>query len=171
MIFFKFYNGKKFYYFNGVLKRFRERVDENMTDDELKYILKKINFPILGVTETKNGKRKLVGYYNVNLIEEWINSRKDELEEKLREKRRYDSGALERFFRDSPKKITHDYRSEEEIRRDCDERNKREMEKRRAEILRKLAEIEKKERRIPDEDMENVSDELLRQSDVGYGNE
>lgn len=168
MVFYRFYNGKRYYYFNGVLRRFRERVDKDITRDELVSVLKRIDFPIMDVVEARDGMRKVVGYYNVDLIEEWISSRKGSLLDKLREKREYDSGKCLRYFKQKPKLPAYSGRTGEEIEREHEERRKREMERRKAEMERRLREIEDEERRSPEEDMEKVSDELLRQDDVYY---
>ena len=130
MVFYKFHNGKRYYYFNGVLKRFRERVDKNITKDELISVLKRIDFPIMDVVEIKDGMKKVVGYYNVDLIEEWINSRKGSILDKLREKREYDSGKYLQYFKQKPKLPIYDNRTQEEIEKEYEEKRKMEMERR-----------------------------------------
>lgn len=167
MVFYKFHNGKRYYYFNGVLKRFRERVDSNITKDELISVLKRIDFPILGIVEVKDGMKKVVGYYSVDLIEEYINSKKSLLLDKLREKREYDSGKYAMMFR-KQKPPVYDNRTEEEIEAEYQEKRKKEMEKRKTEMLKRLEAEEEKERKSPEEDMDKVSDELLKKDDVYY---
>ena len=91
MIKYQYYKGKKYYYFNGVLSRFRESVDDKITKEELIYTLHMIKFPIISVPKKEGGKIKMIGYYNANLIELWIRSKKESLIEKIEEKRAYDS--------------------------------------------------------------------------------
>ena len=99
MVFYTFHNGKKYYRFNGVMKRFRERIDSNITDGELVSLLKRIDFPIVDFVEAKDGMKKVIGYYDVDLIEEWINTKPEKLREKLKEKREYDSGKYIQYFK------------------------------------------------------------------------
>ena len=167
MTFYKFYNGKRYYYFNGVLKRFRERVDKNITKDELISVLKRIDFPIMDIVEVKDGMKKVVGYYNVDLIENWLDSKKEVLVSKLREKREYDSGKYKDWFINRQKPV-YDNRTEEEIEADLEEKRKVAMEKRKAEMLKRIEAEEAEARKSPEEDMDKVSDELLRKDDVYY---
>lgn len=168
------YNGKPHYWRTGVAKRFRETIDPNFTDDEVTSVLGKMRFPIVSKVEDRGGKTKIYGLYDTNLIEDWIATRKGEIREKLKEKREYDARteAMKILGQGKMPKTVRDPRSAEETEAEWERKAQERRGKREEEMRRKMeAEMkaqEEKERENPEENMERVSDELLRNDDVYY---
>lgn len=168
------YNNKPHYYFNGVLKRFRESVDPNITKDELTSVLNKMGFPIVSKVEKDGDRMKVYGLYDSNMIESWINGRKSEIIGKLQERREYDAkvAAMKIQQMGKKQKTEFDNRSMDEIQAEWEkkdqERKKRYEEMMRRKLEAEMRERDEKERENPEENMEKVSDELLRNDDVYY---
>lgn len=171
MVYYRYIGGKPHYYFNGVLKRFRESVDRNTTKDELVSVLQKIRFPIEHTIETVNGRKKVTGFYNSTLVEDWIRNRKQELVAKLEERRSYDIGKISSSI-GKKRKPVYDDRDERQIREDDIEAVRKENEARKAAMRKRMedeiARMASEEDGIPGEDMDTVSDELLKKDDVSY---
>ena len=164
-------NGVRYYRFPEVISLFRERIDPNISKEEINYILDQLKFHRGRGWAYREGEKTPCSIYNPYKIKELLTSGKSLVLDKLSEKRSFEIllkvGAFNR------NKTVDMGKSDEELAEIAEKNRQRNHERYEAErkerekaMRRYLADMERKERRSPYEDMDYVSDELLRNDDV-----
>ena len=65
----------KYYYINGVISAFRKSLhDKTITQGDVIFVLKYMNFPFKSVEIIKNGKKTISGAYKKSIIDSYLNT-------------------------------------------------------------------------------------------------
>ena len=143
-------------YISGVTTYLRKYVKSDITEDEAGIIMRMIDFPIKSESYTKkDGSNGIRGRYHKGKLlsilgdKDRVSKMRDQIMMRREQKDKMESDKLKNDIR-------HDNRTQDEIEAE-------EIEKRK-EIMRKRIEDEDmKDRENPEENMEKVSNELLKQ--------
>jgi len=165
----------------GVVSRFNEVTGENAKRDEIADVVRMTDprFPIMEYNyRDAKGNRRKAFYYNKYMIDDLILLKKDKMVENLHKLRNSSANKTANWIKNVGKNRISplDWEDPEEVwsrenKRIKRENAEREKRRRESEILRRQEEMEaelRRERMNPEEDMDYVSDELLRNDDVYY---
>ena len=155
-------NGIKYYFFNNVVKLFREYIDGNVLNGEVSYALREMGFPFRSTTIEKDGKTRVVGLYKQSAIDELLHNenKRAELRMYINRRRALINDELAKKIKKPTKdNIEYMYKDEDEIYWDIVNQEREEAEKRKKSI--DIKNIEPEEYYPEETDMEYVSKLLL----------
>lgn len=144
-----YYNGIDYYFFSGVKSVFRKMLnDKDIDNKDVIFVLKEKKFPFRTISRVVDGKEKLIGIYDKNIINSYFNTK-----EKCNEIRKMISSTYEDEVKDLASSIytRKTNITPPEIRK---QENKEKI----------LSYLDK----IPEEDMDYVSKQLLIDDEVMY---
>lgn len=137
----------KYYYINGVISAFRKSLhDKTITQGDVIFVLKYMNFPFKSVEIIKNGKKTISGAYKKSIIDSYLNTY---------EKREMIKRLISTAYDEETRKL------ESELR----ERKSKPTEKQKDQNKDKMIDYIYN---APEEDMDYMSNKLLMDDDVMY---
>lgn len=148
-----YFNGRDYYYFNGVKSYFRKMLKDNeITKDEILYVLNKKKFPRKSIISNSTLGQKVIGIYDKSVLHSYFNSKEkcDAIKELIND---FDYEDIENIKKDiTNKRNSGNYSDNERSMIDYIDNTNDDY----------------SDNEPDEEDMEYVSNELLRDDEVIY---